>query len=120
MRHTRMFTIAALVISAAAAIACRPKAVGTSAADGADTATNIVVDNRGFHDMTIYVIEGSARRRLGTATGLSKTRFPIPRTIVGNGREMQFLADPIGGSRNSVSHSIFVSPGDQVGLTITP
>ena len=122
MRHIRVFTIAAVAMVSAAAAACGAKHVETAAGEVAlPDSTSVVVDNQGLLDMTIYVLEGgSARRRLGTANSLSKTRISIPRTLVGTGRDLQFLADPIGGRRNSVSQRIFVSPGDQVGLTILP
>jgi len=124
MRHTRLLAMATLIIAAAAAAAaCGGRQVETSAGDVAlaDTSTSLVVDNRGFADMTIYVIEGgSTRRRIGTASGNSRTRIALPRTLVGNGRELQFLADPLGGTRTSVSQRIFVAPGDQVGMTIMP
>ena len=121
MRHTRLLTVAALVIGAIT-VACGGRAVETSAGEVAlaDTTTSLVVDNRGFADMTIYVLEGSSRRRLGTANGNSRTRIPLPRTLVGNGRDLQFLADPLGGTRSSVSQRIFVAPGDKVGMTIMP
>jgi hypothetical protein len=92
----------------------------TSAGDVApDSATAVIVDNQGLLDMTIYLLEGgSVRRRLGTASGLRKTRIPISSTIVGNGRELQFVADPIASRGNSVSQRIFVRRGDEVMLTI--
>ena len=123
MRQTRVLIIAVLATMAAAACATRQveRTAGGEVALADTTASTMVVDNQGFFDMTIYVLEGgSVRRRLGTATGSSKTRITIPRTLVGSGRDLQFLADPIGGRRNSVSQRIFVRPGDQVVLTILP
>jgi hypothetical protein len=122
MRQTRVLTIAALAMASAAAAACGARDVQTAAGDVAlADSTSVVVDNQALTDMTIYVLEGgSMRRRLGTANAVSKTRIAIPRTLVGNGRDLQFLADPFAGRGNSVSQRIFVSPGDQVGLTILP
>jgi hypothetical protein len=92
----------------------------TAASRDADN-TSIVVTNQGYNDMTIYVLEGgSVRRRLGIASAAQKTTLRIPVTLVGNGRELQFLADPIAGRQASVSQRIYVAPGDQVGLTILP
>ncbi len=76
------------------------------------------IQNRGTSDMTIYILEGSARIRLGTANGNSTAKLAIPHSIVGGGRELQFLADPIGSRRTTVSERIFVRPGDTVVLTI--
>lgn len=82
--------------------------------------TVLQVENRSFADMTIYVIEGGARRRLGTATGGVTTELTIPATLIYGGRDLQFLADPIGSSRTAVSDRIFVRPGERVTLMIPP
>ena len=122
MQPVRLFITAGVVFALATAAACSGRRMQTAGGDVATSdSTSLVVDNRRFTDMTIYVIEGRAtRRRLGTITGMSKSRIALPRSLVAGGRTLQFLADPIGGSGNVVSHEIFVSPGDQVSLTIVP
>jgi hypothetical protein len=122
MRPVRLFLIAAIIVGSATAAACGSRHVETAGGDVAlADSTSVVVDNRRTTEMTIYVIEGgAARRRLGTVYAMSKTRIAIPRSVVGNGRTLQFLADPLAGRGNIISHEIFVSPGDQVGLTIVP
>jgi hypothetical protein len=120
MRRARVFWAAALAAIMGSTAACGARTMQTSAGDVApDSATAVIVDNQGLLDMTIYLLEGgSVRRRLGTASGLRKTRIPISSTIVGNGRELQFVADPIASRGNSVSQRIFVRRGDEVMLTI--
>ena len=78
------------------------------------------VDNRRFYDMTIYVIRSGTRLRIGVAPGLSVTNFPLKRHVIGNGTDLQFLADPIGGGRTPVTQQMFVGPGEIVRLTISP
>jgi len=80
--------------------------------------TYVEVDNRGFADMTIYVVDGSQRIRLGIAPGNARTEFPIPWHLVASARQLQFLADPIGSSRQAFSDQIYVEPGDHVVLLI--
>ena len=82
--------------------------------------TTLEVDNRGFVDMTIYVVRNSQRIRLGTATGNQKTQIVIPSSVVNGFSTLRFIADPIGGARNSVSEEISVVPGDTIGLLIPP
>lgn len=83
--------------------------------------TTVQVDNRGYVDMNIFALEGGAvRRRLGIASAARTTTLVIPSSLVGIGRDVQFVADPIGGTRQSVSQRIFVRPGEQVVLMITP
>jgi hypothetical protein len=78
----------------------------------------LVVDNRAFSDMTIYAVEGTARRRLGFAPGNTRTEIQLPATLVN--RDLQLLADPVGSSRTSISNRIYVQSGGSVTLTIPP
>jgi hypothetical protein len=82
--------------------------------------TVVEVDNQGFVDMTIYAVRSSQRFRLGLATGNSKTRLTIPTSVSGGLATLRFIADPIGGRRNTVSQEITIAPGDTVVLTIPP
>jgi hypothetical protein len=70
--------------------------------------------------MTIYLIVGAQRVRLGQAGGNSTTRLRIPPQYVFGPTPLRFLADPIGASRTPISESITVVPGDEVTLTIPP
>jgi hypothetical protein len=119
MKRNRFLTITAIALLSAGAAACGRKPVETTAGGAvrADS-TSIVIENRALYDMTIYVLEGSTRRRLGTANSVSTTRLDIPRSVVGNGRDLQFLADPFAGRGNAVSERIYVRPGEQVSMTI--
>ena len=80
--------------------------------------TVVQVDNQGFLDMTVYASRSGARVRLGIASGNSKTNLPIPSNMMGGLTSLRFIADPIGGSRPSVSQEITVAPGDTVVMTI--
>jgi hypothetical protein len=83
-----------------------------------DARTVVTVDNRGFLDMTIYVLDGSQRVRLGVANGNRATEMTVPGQLVRGIAHLQFLCDPIGGNRAPVSDEITVEPGDHVTLTI--
>jgi hypothetical protein len=78
----------------------------------------LIVDNMGFHDMTIYVVKAGARLRIGVARGNGKTQFSLRSDIVGEGGEVQFLADPIGGNAMPISETIRIRPGDVVTMVI--
>ncbi len=82
--------------------------------------TVLQVNNQGFLDMTVYAARSAQRVRLGIATGNSGTNFTVPSSLVSGLTPLQFIADPIGGSRASVSQEIMVAPGDTVVLTIPP
>ena len=82
--------------------------------------TTIRVDNQSYTDMTIYVVRGSQRMRLGMAGGLKTTTLTIPSTVVFGSAPLRFVADPIGSRRGPVSDEITVRAGDQVSLIIPP
>lgn len=90
-----------------------------SGAPRQDQPTILQVDNQGFPDMDVYAVRSGQRVRLGTATGLHKTNLTIPPSLVGGLTPLRFIADPIGGTRPSVSQEITVAPGDTV-LMIIP
>lgn len=91
---------------------------GRGTRPGTEERAYVEVQNNDFSDMTIYVVDGAQRVRLGQATGSRTTRFAIPTALIGFGRDLVFLADPIGSSRASVSERIYVTPGETIQLTI--
>lgn len=83
--------------------------------------TRLRVENQAFLDMNIYVYRSTQRIRIGTASGNGTSTLTIPASVLsGVATTLRFQADPIGGSRASVSTEITVSPGDTVLMTIPP
>ncbi|MGE0439965.1 MAG: hypothetical protein AB7S39_05700 [Gemmatimonadales bacterium] len=85
-----------------------------------NAATVLVVENQAFPDMTIYVLDGVRRIRLGLVIGHSTARFTIPGYLVRSIVSLRFQADPIGSARAPISDEITVEPGDEVVLRIPP
>ncbi len=83
-------------------------------------ATYVRVENRAYLDMTIYAYRSSQRVRLGTCNGNSSAKLLIPASLIFGSTPLRFQADPIGSNRAPVSQEIYVSPGDEVQLTIPP
>ena len=108
------------LLAAACLMAPACASTGTNAAAATRSPATVVVDNQGILDMTIYVMRGAQRVRLGTATGLSRTRLSIPVSITNGVTSLRFIADPIGGTRNSVSEEITIAEGEEIGLRIPP
>ena len=102
-----------------ALVACRTMAPGSGGTDR-NQRTAVQVDNRGFLDMNVYAARSAQRVRLGTAPGNSVTFFDVPPGLVSGLTPLRFIADPIGGTRPSVSEEITVAPGDTVVMTIPP
>jgi hypothetical protein len=107
----------ALVLLMLTAAACRGKPGGPAPLD---EPTSVRVENQGFIDMTIYILEGGSRIRLGFVPGNSTSTFVIPRYLMSGPRALRFLADPVGPTRAPVSDEMSVLPGDHIVLTIPP
>lgn len=81
---------------------------------------SVVVNNRAFIDVDVFALYGSTRARLGTVTANGSGTFRIPPAVVGAGRELRFMVDPIGSTRQGTSFNIYVRPGERITLTVPP
>lgn len=82
--------------------------------------TTLRVENQSTLDMNIFVLRGTERIRLGTATAHLTTHLTIPDHLIFGPTPLRFLADPIGSPRTPVSEQITVTAGDEVVLVIPP
>lgn len=78
----------------------------------------VVVDNYGFPDTHLYVIQSGQRHSLGVVTGLSRDTLRLPRIIAESERSIRILSDPIGGSNGFLTELLVVSRGEQINLTL--
>lgn len=118
-RRIRRFVIPCLLpLITLAAAACGGNRDGDDGPAPAQTTAR--VENRAWTQMTVYAVSSGQRVRLGTVDATSTAVLRIPAGIVGLGRSLTFLVDPLGSSRTSTSFEIFVRPGEQITLTIPP
>lgn len=108
------------LVAAAIALGCAACAPATEQASLShfESQTSLHVDNNNWQEMTIYVMRGASRVRLGSVRGMSKADFRITDTMVNGLGEVRILADPIGSERGYVSPVINVVPGARVALTL--
>lgn len=78
----------------------------------------ILVRNRHWLDLNIYLIRGTVSERLGTAGGLSDRVISLPWRRVAAGGTMRLAADPIGQNRGVITETILVRPSSVVEWTI--
>lgn len=112
--------VRSLVLTLAALLAvagCTGK--GRDAPQPGPTAS-VTVENQAWLDMNVYVLYGGTRVRLGQVSATSTRTFTLSSSVVGLGRELRFMADPVGSNQQAESFSMFVRPNDQVRLTIPP
>lgn len=76
------------------------------------------VDNRAQQDVTIYLVRGTHRMRLGSVTGLSAGAFELTPDAIDSAEEVYLVADPLAGLRRLTSERIVLRPGAVVEWTI--
>jgi hypothetical protein len=117
--HSRaVVALAAGLIALVAAAGCRSTTPGAPTRQRSEAFVR--VENRSMLDMTVYVVRGGERRRLGLVNALSTQTLSIPSVLIDGPGVLRFLADPIGASRTPVSEEIVVRDGDVVQLVIPP
>ncbi len=123
MRFKPVAFMLALTCLGAAAACTRTSSMGAGGVATPAEVTTLNVQNQGSLDMDVYVTRSPVgqRIRLGTATANSTTKMKIPADVLlGSSTSLRFIANPIGGTRRSVSSEILVNRGDEVTLQIPP
>jgi hypothetical protein len=110
----RYLLVATAIVCAVAGCWGRRK---TSPVEPAAPAT-LLVENRHWLDVDIYVAQSGNRSRLGTVTATSTRDFTFPRSVVAQLAPIQLVASPIGSPSTLVSESIVVKPGTHVSWTL--
>jgi hypothetical protein len=102
------------------AVACRSGGVGARAE--ATTAWNgeitVRVVNHSWLDVTVYILQGSRRDRLGSATATATTTFRVPLRRLTSGGEYRLFGDPVGSRTTVRSESLHAQDGDVVIWTL--
>jgi len=114
MRLAEFASLLALVTMEASACASRQ----TPAASGLGSTEQVVtVQNDNWMDVVVYVVNGSAKARVGTVTGLGSASFRIKGGVIAN-NSARLLIDPIGESRGYLTDAVNVMPGQRIELRV--
>ena len=114
-----MRTLSLTILFLAAALAgCTPAA--RRGEDVAQDRAVVEVQNQRLQDVNVFVLNGGQRIRLGRVGPSRTASFTIPSGVVQSPREVEFLAESIGGGAPAISRIIWVAPGDRVRLLLTP
>ena len=77
-----------------------------------------VVGEPGIGDVTIYLVRGSMRQRLGMVTGLGTAEFTFPWRWLSQSGTSRLMAYPIAGARAQLSEPLIVQPGQWIKWTL--
>jgi len=93
--------------------------VGAAAAEsGYSGAMTVRVVNHNWLDITIYLLQGTHRDRIGVATASSTSTFHIPLRQLSAGAEYRLYGDPVGSRQTVRSEPLHAQDGDVVTWTI--
>ncbi|HEX8392798.1 MAG TPA: hypothetical protein VF665_10620 [Longimicrobium sp.] len=114
--HSIRIAVSTMLLGLAA---CAPAAENGGPAEGPAPEQIVVrVANNGWQDVTVYVVDGTMRRRLGTVSGMSTGSFSMRSTLLSSSRPLQLVADPVGGLTPFVSQPLRASPGQAVAMRV--
>lgn len=115
--HRLILRGVALAFLLVALPACSTGAKGASRAQPI-TRTYVRVNNQSWLDMTVYVVRGAQKVRIGQVSSNATTRLEIPHGMISGATVLSFMVDPIGSQRTATSFDLTVTPGETVQLTI--
>lgn len=119
MLRGRALLLLGLVALALATAGCRRGSVGSRAADeGFNGEMTVHVVNHSWLDVTVYLVQGARRDRIGSATATTTTIFHVALRRLSSGGEFRLLADPIGSRTTVRSEPLYAQDGDVVIWTL--
>ena len=109
--------ITAILLAAALAgcvvSARRPEGTESAGTAAEPVKTEVRVTNHNWANITVYIVHAGARAvRLGLVTSMTTRTFTVPADVIGYGRNLYLLADPVGALAPFVSEQVEVRPGD--------
>ncbi len=115
---TRVGTALAALLFVGSACFWHRKAVREAALSVPEGEIALRVTNHNFLDVTVYALHNGQRTRVGTVTGSSAQVFYLPARLLGLGREIQLLGDPIGSTDFALTETLIVQPGQYIEWTL--
>ena len=114
----QLTTIAALGLTTIAA--CHHgHSVGEAAVEsGYNGSITVRVVNHAWLDVTVYLLQGTHRDRIGVATATSTSTFQIPLRQFSAGSEYRLYGDPVGSRQTVRSEPLHAQDGDVVTWTL--
>lgn len=120
--HRALRTCSWLAVIALIAVifsACRSKGEGASTpAPDPDTPVPVEVESHFQGDVTIYLVRGSLRQRLGMVTALGTGTFSFPWRWLAASGNSRLMVYPIAGAGSYFSDPLILQPGQWIKWTL--
>lgn len=76
------------------------------------------VKNFNWSDVTVYLLNGTVRTRLGMVTSMGEAMFRLPAGLLASSSNVRLILDPIGSTVTFTTEPIFVQPGQTVEMNV--
>jgi hypothetical protein len=118
-RAVRTARIAGLsILVALTFLGCRKRDAATTPAPDPNTPVPVEIESHFMGDVTIYLVRGSMRQRLGMVTGLGTAEFSFPWRWLSQSGSSRLMAYPIAGARVHLSDPLILQPGQWIKWTL--
>ena len=78
----------------------------------------LYISNHHWLDITIYVLHDGQQSRIGTAGATSNVTFILPARMIGQGRQINLIGDPIGSPTLVRTETLLIQPGQSIEWTL--
>ena len=99
-------------------LGCRKRDAETGPAPDPNTPVPVEIESHFMGDVTIYLVRGSLRQRLGMVTALGTAEYSFPWRWLSQSGSSRLMAYPIAGARAHLSESLIVQPGQWIKWTL--
>jgi hypothetical protein len=79
---------------------------------------SLILNNRHYLDVNVFVQHDGQASRVGTVTGSSSQSMMLPRWMLGQTRVVRIIAEPIGDETRYTTENLTVQPGQVVELNV--
>jgi hypothetical protein len=116
MRAARKFGLCLLVLLMVAG--CRKRDAEVSPAPDPNTPVPVEIENHFMGDVTIYLVRGNLRQRIGMVTALGSATFSFPWRWLSQSGSSRLMAYPVAGARVHMSDPLILQPGQWIKWTL--
>jgi len=99
-------------------LGCRKRGAETRPAPDPNTPVPVQIESHFMGDVTIYLVRGSLRQRLGMVTALGSAEYTFPWRWLSQSGSSRLMAYPVAGARVHVSEPLILQPGQWIKWTL--
>jgi hypothetical protein len=111
-------TLGLSMLVALTVLGCRKRDVETRPAPDPNTPVPVQIENHFMGDVTIYLVRGSLRQRLGMVTALGSAEYTFPWRWLSQSGTSRLMAYPVAGARAQLSEPLILQPGQWIKWTL--